>query len=144
MKMRVTTIANVRVTHPDIWSDISADVEGGTPTLAPSVGPGGALQFSTMFYRDGERPNVTAADLESMLREFGETRKGAEPANVLAWSTRKLIGVSGDFREDDELLRVWYVSDTSNVVFVTYVTFEVSLDELSAADAIVRSIEFPR
>jgi hypothetical protein len=122
MKMRVTTIANVRVTHPDIWSDISADVEGGTPTLAPSVGP----------------------DLESMLREFGETRKGAEPANVLAWSTRKLIGVSGDFREDDELLRVWYVSDTSNVVFVTYVTFEVSLDELSAADAIVRSIEFPR
>ncbi|HEY6560417.1 MAG TPA: SpvB/TcaC N-terminal domain-containing protein [Polyangiaceae bacterium] len=137
------TFAGVRLKVAPGWCDITQDLpEDSPPTLA---GPEsiGVLQISTAKYEAGRVPNIRTSDLREMLNEFAAAHALGAPSNV----HERFEGiVSGDFRNEEEWLRVWYVSNGRDVVFVTYTSQQPSdvrtAEELAEAERMVDSIKF--
>ncbi|MDQ0586388.1 hypothetical protein [Variovorax paradoxus] len=141
---QLCTFADVRISLPNGWVDISEDMPGGAPpTLAKPEGVG-AMQFSVGRYRSGANPQVTPDDLDALLKEFADTRSLSVAADVeRGKSTSHYVG--GSFLQGDDLIRVWYLTNGSDVALVTYVAAAASGDvaaELADASTIVRSIDF--
>jgi len=79
---QLCTFADVRISLPNDWVDVSDDMPEGTPpTLAKPEGVG-ALQFSVGRYRSGANPQVNPDDLEALLKEFADTRSLGVAADV--------------------------------------------------------------
>lgn len=89
------------------WFDVTADLETGSPpTLAKEDGIG-ALQFSSAKYAGGNDPRITATTLKSLLRDF-QNREGLPQPKQVAETARS---ASATFQEEDQLLRVWFLSN---------------------------------
>ena len=141
---QICAFANVRISLPSGWTDISDELPEGTPpTLAKQDGIG-ALQFSVARYRTGVRPEIGPESLDALLREFAETRMLGAAADVeRGKSTSHYVGAS--FSRGGDLVRAWYATNGSDVALVTYVAEAGGRDaevELAEAGGIVRSIDF--
>ena len=137
--------ADVRISLLEGWADVTDDLPEGTPpTLAKPEGVG-ALQFSVAKYRAGARPNISQDDLEALLVEFAESR-ALGPASDLERGQGPSQRVSATFFREEDLVRVWYLTNGQDVALVTYVgpaaASPVSLSELAEANAMVGSIAF--
>ena len=138
-----TEFGGVRLVIAPGWYAITDDLDiGSPPTLARNDGVG-VLQFSAAAYKQGSVPNIGARELSEMLLEFARTQGFDAPKHVRTESYGNLI-VSADFASEGEAIRAWYVTDSRNVAFVTYVSHAPASDqtreELRAADDMVRSI----
>jgi hypothetical protein len=138
--------ADLQMTIPDGWVDVTEDCdEGCPPTLTAGDEGLGALQFSVATYESGAKPGIGLKDVEELLRDFAE-KNGLNAARAFQARESPPL-VSGDFEYEDGFLRAWYVSDGESVAFVTYTCGESSGSqfeaELAAADGIVSSIRFP-
>ena len=110
--------ADVVIELPAGWVDVSHDMpEGAPPTLARTDGVG-ALQFSVARFKSGANPNVDADDLGLLLKEFASTRSLGVPSDV---EQREAISryIGGTFMRNDDLTRVWYASNGSDLALVT-------------------------
>ena len=125
---------------PDGWEDVTGD--DSPPALARPTGLG-AVQFSFFSIGD-EHPRLTIDDLRKELTEFGDDtgRVFEKPTERIG----KITCVGGRSFSDGQFCAAWFLSDGSNVVFVTYFgpdpsNPEVSL-ELKDAEHIVSTIDF--
>lgn len=141
---QLCTFADVRISLPIGWVDVSDDMPEGTPpTLAKPEGVG-ALQFSVGRYRSGANPQVSLEDLDALLTEFAATRSLGLAADIERGTSASHY-VGGSFLNGDDLIRAWYLTNGSDVALVTYVAAATSGDaaaELADAGTIVRSIDF--
>jgi hypothetical protein len=138
--------AGLRFEIPEDWMDISADLAPGSPpTLAPRAGVG-VLQVSIAEYQGGSRPYVKESDLNALFRRFCEMHSltGIQPSTLPAGSR---LGVGGISNTDRETIAIWYLSNGTDVVLVTYTSLEpqnpATVKELARATEIVKSTEFP-
>ncbi len=126
------------------WLDVTAELPSGSPpTLAKATGVG-ALQFSIARYSSGQRPGFTLARLEGLLAEFGESRSLGVPAAQERDGDKGRF-VAASFQNADELVRVWYLTNGTDLALVTYVSGAVGIgmiQELDEAAEIVKSIDF--
>jgi hypothetical protein len=121
------------------WQDTTEDDGPYTLTLADG---NGALQFSVATYKGGKRPNVTVADLSSMLTEFITARELVE-TNDRDIEENPVSLVATNACADDCFLRIWYLSDGGNIVLATYACGVGHQNvELPECESIVRSIVF--
>lgn len=116
------TFDGIHLTLPnDSWRDISETLDAGSPfTLAKEDGIG-ALQFSPAVYHSGKDPKITLNDLVELVIEFGRQHQLGEPADLDSESIDAIILAAGSYRDRDNFVRAWYVSDGLNLVFITYV-----------------------
>lgn len=127
------------------WRDITDEVESDAPpfTLARAEGMG-AFQLSFAFYQSGQYPDASAAVLLSMLRKFAHARDLGEPADI-ATEVGGLHLAGASFRWQDDFLRVWFVSDGSNLAQVTYTcVWGGQAAELQDCEKMLRTLKFTR
>jgi hypothetical protein len=137
--------AGLRLELPEGWSDITPDLPPDSPfTLARATG-GGALQFSVAEYKSGVRPNFRTDDLRRFFKKCADANgyNGIEP-KVVEGSVPYCIGA--EFSRLNEVVGMWYLSDGSNIAFITYnndVSDEPNVtEELADIRIIVKSIKF--
>ena len=135
-------LSSIVVTAPDGWVDITDELPEGSPeTLARHDGVG-ALQFSAGIYKGGSLPGVGMDALEEVLAQFLERQGLCSPSIKRASGIHDIV--QADVANSAEFLRIWYISDGSSVVMVSYVTQEVGSrvlsDELHEATSIVESL----
>jgi|EndMetStandDraft_2_1072991.scaffolds.fasta_scaffold208269_2 hypothetical protein len=144
MTSQLCTFADVRISLPNGWVNVSDDMPEGTPpTLAKSEGVG-ALQFSVGRYRSGANPQVSPDDLDALFKDFADARSLSTAADVERGKSASHY-VGGSFLHGDDLIRAWYLTNGCDVALVTYVVVATSGDaavELAEAGTIVRSIDF--
>lgn len=132
------------VNVPYRWRDVTESLEqSNCPFTLSNPDDGvGALQFSPAIYQSGPIPSPTTDDLAAMLWEFAVTQGlGSSIANHVF--SNGLIGASASFHTDDDFIAVWYVSDGTSMMLVTYVcAWDKKHVEADAREAIVRSIRF--
>jgi len=136
--------SGITLNVPDLWTDITDALDARAPlTLARSGVDSGVLQFSPALYRKGTIPNPSAADLLSMVQEFG-SQQGFDSASDQLVETKALRVAAATFHDGPERhIRVWYVSDGANVLLVTYVGSPRTLvEDLVDCERIVRSVSF--
>jgi hypothetical protein len=125
------------------WADISDDIEGDDKpfTLAKPDGVG-AFQFSPALYRGGALPSPSADGLLEMVRESGRARRLGEPLDEALLEGR-LASAGASYHSGGDFVRVWYVSDGSNIALVTYVC-ECGHEqaELEECEQIVSTLQF--
>jgi hypothetical protein len=139
------TLANLLITTPPEWKDITDDVddESAPFTIAKDSGVG-ALQFSVAAYRGGKLPAFTLSDLDEMRHEFASDNGFSKPFDETI-SKNKVMVSGGSYRADEDLVRVWYCSDGRDVALVTYVAdWNNRGNESGECDGIVSSLEFLR
>ena len=140
---QLCTFADVRISLPNGWADVSDDMPEGTPpTLAKPEGVR-ALKFSVGRYRSGANPQVSADDLATLLKEFADTRSLSLPADVERGKSASHY-VAGSLLRGDDLIRL-YLTNCSDLALVTYIAEAASghaAIELAEASTIVRSIDF--
>ena len=130
----------------DGWADTTHDVpaEDAPWTLArQSQDACGALQFSVALYKDGRLPCATATDLSKMLLEFAEDHELGEPTDTVV-EHKPLPLAAATFTRDEDIVRVWYVSDGASFAKVTYLS-AVSGNyaaELADCEEMIRTISF--
>lgn len=132
----------LRALLPDGWGDITSSVEAENPpiTFARLRAGNGALQISPAMYESGTDPRITTQLLQSLLNDFGKTRR-LGVATQRACTHESLKCVSATFRSDGDFICVWYLSDGRNIVLATYICEWESRDkEMDDCDAIVSSI----
>lgn len=137
------TFAGLQMALPEGWCDITDDQPGSAPTLAREDGVG-AIQFTTAWYKAGARPDFSEPVLRRLLAKLSEGGRGP-PGNVREWREAYSY-LAGDFSWDGWFMRAWYVSNGTDLAFVTY-TVEAPLGsvataELRDADALVESLSF--
>ena len=139
--------ANVWLSLPgERWRDITDTLPTGSPpTLAWEKGIG-ALQFSVGLYSGGPRPNIDTKALERLLYYFEEAQGFERISQANPWQNDRILGLSCDYSNDSQSIRVWYCTDGGNIAFITFVTGQISAEvqnqELFEADLIVRSLRF--
>ena len=102
----------------------------------------GALQFSAARYKSGKLPHIQCDDLTDLLSQFAVNRGLKDPFDEMV-SSDGISVVAASFHSGDDLIRVWYVSDTKNLILVTYVcNWEQRDTEADNIETIVRSIRF--
>lgn len=145
--MTVTDFAGISICVKEGWFDITGDLPEGTPpTLARSAESGGvgALQFSTARYQSGATPHIDIAVLKDLLTDFAR-RQGWLPPMAMNVHTSGVQRVSADIVSAGDFIRVWYVSDGTNVALVTYVAEAENPriePELRDAEQMLESIRF--
>lgn len=142
---RFVSFAGVHLSLLEGWADITDDLAEGTPpTLAKPDGMG-ALQFSVARYVEGVRPNVDRNGLEALLAEFAHSR-ALGPASEHENGQAESQFVGATFFQGDDLIRVWYLTNSEDVALVTYVgpadATPATATELAEASAIVHSVAF--
>jgi hypothetical protein len=102
----------------------------------------GALQVSTAIYEAGVVPQITVAELRSMMAAFAASEDLVNPFDVIEEGGPPML-VAASYRAGTNFLRAWYVSDGVNAAFATYVCeWADRFEEESDCEAIVRSIAF--
>jgi len=138
-------LAGISVILPDGWFDVTHDLPEGSPYTLGKADGLGALQFSMAKYRSGTRPRITVQELRGLLYEFGQSH-GLVDAVTVREGLGQNIFVVGDFSSENEVIRVWYVSNSDDVALVTYVAQEPINSqvesELQDSEGIVASLDF--
>ena len=138
-------LGGIEVSAPASWYDITDEVEGENPpyTLAEPEEGVGALQFSSAIHKGGVVPAPSPDDLRNMALDFGKRRSLGDAFDQQIFANGMLRGAGVSYRWEEDFIRVWYVSDGRNLVFITYVCDWVSRDrELSTCGNIVKSLRF--
>jgi hypothetical protein len=128
----------------DQWEDITASLrERNVPfTLAKAERGVGVLQFSPALHKGGPLPQPSLGDLSAMLAEFGERHGMGVPFEGESFYG-EVFGAGASFRYGDDAIRVWYLSDGTNIMLVTYTCSWCNRsDELRESERIVRSVRF--
>jgi hypothetical protein len=123
----------------DEWGYVTDDVAPGPFTLSRQASDAcGAFQFSTAVYRGGTVPDPTPEDLAALLNEG----LGVSTDNVLESSPLRLAAAT--FRDEEWVIRVWYVSDGRNIAKMTYTALKSNAfeSELAQCEKMVRSVRF--
>lgn len=144
--MSRVSFSGVSLDLPPQWFDVSDDLPAGSPpTLSKGAAAVGALQFSIGRYKSGPVPSIGLPELGRMLHEFFGAKNLGAPIDVRSWN-EGAVGTSGDHRTDDEFIRVWYISEGSNIALITFTCMEANspslTEELGEADRIARSVRF--
>ncbi|QDU27719.1 hypothetical protein ETAA8_28090 [Anatilimnocola aggregata] len=142
--MNEITFPQFAVLAPDNWFDVTAemDEEDSPSTLAPEEGLG-VLQISLAdFPAQGEPPAIIEV-LRTMLKEFAKAHELGSPNNLLREESPRPL-LAGNFIWGDDFLRVWYLTDSGKLAFVTYTCERGAAfaSELSEVEQIVRSLKF--
>lgn len=126
------------------WVDVTSDLpEGSPPTLARPTGVG-ALQFSVARYSGGKHPHVSLADLQEMLTRHCDGLSRSFGAHDVSKGNIERVGCVSF--EHHQTLAIWYLSNGSDVVLVTYCAMgtrdpEIS-KELAESKRMVETIDF--
>ena len=126
------------------WSDVTSELadEGAPLTLSKADGVG-ALQVSEAEYVSGRTPDTDSYKLLSMLREFG-ARAALGQAGDLHVEAGPPIVAAASFT-GDAFVRVWYLSDGTNIALATYTCPLENAGhnaELAECEGIVRTVRF--
>lgn len=125
---------------PRGWFDTTDD--RGPFTLSRDGGVG-ALQFSVGLYCAGVVPSPDASELGYLLEEFTQMHSLGMPREGISENGSLLLAAASFLPDERTYVRVWYVSRGGSFAQITYVCEKTDLDdELSEAEAIVRSIQF--
>lgn len=131
---------------PTSWQEIRG-AEDGTDwplTLADPIDGVGALQLSVATYRAGPVPSIRLTTLLGLLEEFSLGRELTCQTDLRQISASNLLATA-NYRKGEDQVRVWYVSDGSNLALATYVCdWDQQLTEAEICDSIVASLEFLR
>jgi hypothetical protein len=131
------------ITLPPDWADITDELdEDSPPTLARPDGVG-ALQFTISRYRGGDAPTFNPQSLQALLEAFCE-RNGFDCDPQTETHDNIVISKALSVAEG-ELISVWYVSNSLDVVLATYVSHDggdQTSVELMEADSIIKSMTF--
>ena len=136
---------NLIVATPAEWKDVTAEIgdEGAPFTLARPAGVG-ALQFSLARYKAGPLPQITLGDLQVLLSDFAGSKNLGEGFER-SQATGALLRVAASFRFDEQFLRVWYCSDGTDVVLITYICDSgLEQTELADCEGIVEGMRFKK
>ncbi|HPS80101.1 MAG TPA: hypothetical protein PLS53_18230 [Thermoanaerobaculaceae bacterium] len=141
--MKRLNLGRVVLELPGDWADATEDlgIPGAPFTLAKEAGVG-ALQLSPVLYKGGKKPAFTVNVLEHMLTCFVAEKTGAHPLDVVR-EEGVLRLVAGTFEVGADRVRAWYISDGTNLVFVTYLAeSRYWPGELGECEVVVRKIAF--
>jgi hypothetical protein len=144
MMSRMLTYEGFSISVAEGWDDITSTLEDPDAPLTvanPDSGVG-ALQFTPALYKSGAVPQVGSEELGELLDDFASKQGLGEPFDRLSYSGE--IAIEGaSFHSDDDLIRVWYVSDTQSVMLATYVCdWKEREREAAEREMTVRSIRF--
>ena len=140
------TFSGINIALADGWFDVTDDLPEGSPNSLAKPHGVGVVQISTATYRAGRRPRIDCDALKDLLYDFCESNKLGRARNIQESAAENSI-VSGDFVDESEFTRIWYVSDGVNVAFVTYVSLQgltssATRSELDEAHTMIHSIKF--
>jgi hypothetical protein len=130
---------------PEGWLDITADLPPEAPLTLGRPSGHGAIQFSTVKYTGGQRPNITVDDLRSLFEPFC-IQNGLNVADIsIEDALMSCVGANG-MSSNSSFLAAWYLSNGNDVVFVTYVSAlpesEQTQIEYNDAVALVGTLEY--
>lgn len=124
---------------PPEWERIAQP--GDAFTLANPSGGVGALQLSIAADATDEKPTVM--DLRDVIQGLAETNQLGAPTDISYFDLKDLRCAVSTFRQGDDFIRVWSVSDGKSFALATYVCRQGSeQQEVETADLVVRSIVF--
>lgn len=144
MNTRLIQFPGFAVSVREGWSDLTHTLgtKDGPFTLADPETGVGALQFSPAIYQSGPEPSPTLVDLRSMVAEFAKARKLGTAFDETVHSG-DVSWASASFHREDDLVRVWYLSDRKNIVHVTYLCDWTNRSlEVEECEAILKSLRF--
>jgi hypothetical protein len=125
------------------WLDVTQEIETESApfTLAKNDGVG-ALQFSAGIYKRGIKPNVQISDLQRLSADFALSRELGRGFDQQVCQQPLLI-CAQSFVSGAQFIRVWYCSNSQDVVLVTYVCDKGREGlELSDCEKMVSSLQF--
>jgi len=126
------------------WDDIteSLEVPGAPLTIADPISGVGGLQFTFGDYQGGRPPEFDRRDLAELLDDFSLNRGLSDPFDHCSYEGEIIIE-GRSFHSDEDFVRVWYVTDGSSIMLVTYIcTWEHREQEAFERETSVRSIRF--
>lgn len=125
------------------WDDLSDYESDDTPfTIADPENGVGAIQITPAVFRAGKAPDISIEDLASMLCDFAMAQ-GLGTAKPVRVVNDSMLVVRAEFLCADDFIVVWYVSDGTNILLITYVCqAEVQALEREVSESIVRSVKF--
>jgi hypothetical protein len=139
-----TTFGGLSLETPSGWINKS-DILGQSDmpfTLSKSETGIGALQFSPAIYKSGKCPHFSTVQLSNLLREFAAKKHLGDAFDFVS-ADEPIKLAAATFSWDEYNVRVWYCSDSFNLVLITYTWLaKLSSEELSECEAIVRSLRF--
>ncbi len=105
------------------------------------------LAFSVQLYRGGPRPSYSEEGLQDALQEYMQETYGQEPLEVTVSRVDGRTFAAGNAiaPENQEMVRVWYISDGINLAFVSFgyaIVANFSPTVLTECEEIVQSIQF--
>jgi hypothetical protein len=120
-----------------------SDPSGAAPVrLLPAHGFGELLVSRPALHPD-EQPGADAVELESLAREWGLRRGIDEPLSVSTEVREGSAGASASYRLGDEFIQLWFVSNGSSMLKVSYVCPWSERDrDRAAREALVGSLRF--
>lgn len=125
------------------WCDVTHELEMPDPpwTLARPDGVG-AFQFSIAHYKRGTIPSPSPEILLSLLRDFASSHELGEPIDITTEAGELRIA-AGSFRQANNFIRTWYISDDRNFAKITYTcAFDQQRAELPDCEKMVRTLRF--
>jgi hypothetical protein len=126
------------------WSEVTAELadDDAPLTLAKSDGIG-VLQIAEAKYDSGSLPESNAQTLDSMLRDFGESAALGQARDMHVEAGPPIVAAASFL--GDAFVRVWYLSDGTNIALATYTCAlenAVGNREVPECETIVRAVRF--
>ena len=144
MSNRVLLCEGFSISIAEGWDDITATLDDADAplTVADPKSGVGALQFSPAIYKSGRLPQVGPRDLSALLDEFASKQGLDDPFDRSIYPGEFAIE-GASFHAGNDFIRVWYASDETNMMLVTYVCeWDHRDEEASERETAVRSIRF--
>jgi hypothetical protein len=136
-------VGRLTVSSPHDWTDVTAELghPGAPLTLVRPHGVG-ALQFSMASYEAGEKPEINAEVLTSLMSDFARSRK-LTSLNQRVTANERLLITNQDFTDGLKFLRIWNCSDGLNIALGTYTCAQdQQSSEIAECETIVKSLRF--
>lgn len=155
--MQHLTFDKLNLSVPEGWRHIPPEELGIPDVQAPVLlgkentvyreGLPLTLAFSVQVYRGGPRPSYSEESLQEALQQYIQETYGQEPleSTVSRVDDRAFAAGNAIDPENQEMIRVWYVSDGTNLAFITFgyaIADNLSSTVLPECEAIVQSIQF--
>jgi hypothetical protein len=135
----------VVVTAPDGWQNCTDPVapEEAPFTLANERDLRGALQITPSLPKGpAPDPSPTAEELLALTEDLGKRNGLGQPFDQATEKGELALG-GVSFRDDDDFIRMWSVSDGKRVAILTYVCpWERREAECIEVETIVKSLRF--
>ncbi|MDA7527846.1 hypothetical protein N8590_02555 [bacterium] len=127
------------------WGDLSlsSGISEGLITIADTSSGVGAIQISAAKFKSGVTPRIDISDLKDLLSEFSNSRNLANPFDEKIYQTELMI-YGQSFLAERDFIRVWYASNGTDLLLVTYVCeWEQRHNEEIPREMIIESISIP-